>query len=84
MKTQEIVISDFPKGHYYFVAELIQLSCRFESEIILENESCRSNAKSIMGMMGFYPVPGMRMKVTAEGNDEQEAVSAIAELLTHI
>lgn len=84
MSAKEIVISDYPKGHYYFVAELTQLSCRFESEIFLENQVCRSNAKSLMGMMMFSPVPGMRIKVMAEGNDEQEAVSAIAGLLTHI
>ena len=63
------------------MAELVQLANRFSSSIHLETENKVINAKSIMGMMTIALVSGVELTITAEGNDEKEAVKAIAEYI---
>lgn len=64
------------------VAELVQLANRFTSLIHLEVEDKIINAKSIMGMMTIGLVSGLVLDITAEGEDEREAVVAIAEYIS--
>lgn len=63
------------------VAELIQLACLFNSEIILESGQYRINAKSIMGVMAFHLTDGMTVSIVTTGNDEAEALSVIENFL---
>lgn len=64
------------------VAFLVQLASQFDSDIYLEVENRRVNAKSIMGMMTLGLVSGMDVTVTANGSDEQEATEKICKYLT--
>ena len=50
MSRKEIIISDVSEEHNNPIAELVQVACRFDSEIILESNNRRINAKSIMGI----------------------------------
>ena len=81
MSTKEVVVSNVAKGHSNPVAELVQVACRFESEIILENNNRRINAKSIMGIMAFNPSKGMTVNIVATGSDEEEAIVAMEKFL---
>ena len=81
MNKKSIVISDVTKGHENPIAELVQMACRFDSEITLENDNRRINAKSIMGIMAFNPCKGMEVDIVAEGNDEKEALDAMEKFL---
>ena len=63
------------------IAELVQMACKFESEITLESDNRRINAKSIMGIMAFNPTEGMTLDIIAEGVDEQDALVAIENFL---
>ena len=81
MSKKSIVVSDVTKGHDNPIAELVQVACKFDSEITLESENRRINAKSIMGIMAFNPSEGMTINIVTEGNDEQEALSAIEKFL---
>ena len=56
-------------------------ACQFDSNITLESENRRINAKSIMGIMAFNPSKGMRVNIVTEGNDEQEALIAMEKFL---
>lgn len=80
MKKKEITISDIKKRN---TAELIQLACQFNSEIIIENGQRHANAKSIMGVMAFCFTEGMSVNIIATGTDEQEALSAVENFLSH-
>ena len=51
MSKKEIIVSNVSEEHNNPIAELVQVACRFDSEIILESDNRRINAKSIMGMM---------------------------------
>lgn len=64
------------------VALLVQVASRFESDIYLEHGDKKVNAKSIMGMMTMVLTAGDSVNVTANGNDENDAVDAIVSYLS--
>lgn len=64
------------------VALLVQVASQFKSDIHLESGIARVNAKSIMGMMTLGLVTGEEVTVTANGDDEQEALNQIEDYLT--
>lgn len=63
------------------VAKCVQVASQFESKIYVEYETKRVNAKSIMGMMALGIVPGQTVKVSAEGEDEAQAIDSIEKYL---
>lgn len=81
MKKKNVIVSNVASGHDNPIAELVQLACKFDSNIILENGSRHINAKSIMGIMAFNPSEGMSVDIVTEGADEDEAMDAIEKFL---
>lgn len=81
MSNKEIVVSDVSREHENPIAELVQVACQFDSNIVLENENRKINAKSIMGIMAFNPTRGMTVNIVADGSDEQEALVAMERFL---
>ena len=81
MSRKSVIVSNVAEGHDNPIAELVQVACRFDSEITLENDNRRINAKSIMGIMAFNPTEGMSVDIVADGRDEQEALMAIEKFL---
>lgn len=65
------------------VALLVQIASSFDSEVHLEAENRKVNAKSIMGMMTLGLEDGLDVTITANGEDEADAVEKVAEYLTH-
>lgn len=57
------------------VAVLVQKASMFDSEIYIEAEGKKVNAKSIMGMMSLGLNMGEAITVTANGKDEEEALA---------
>ena len=81
MSRINVIVSNVSKGHANPIAELVQLACRYDSEIILENDNRRINAKSIRGIMAFNPCDGMSIDIVTKGTDEEEAGMAIEKFL---
>ena len=81
MNKKSIIVSNVSEEHDNPIAELVQMACKFDSEIILESENRRINAKSIMGIMAFNPSEGMSVDIVADCSDENEAISAIEKFL---
>lgn len=81
MSNKEIVVSDVSREYENPIAELVQVACQFDSNIVLENENRKINAKSIMGIMAFNPTQGMTVNIVADGSDEQEALVAMEKFL---
>ncbi len=65
-----MLISNVSEEHSNPIAELVQVACRFDSDITLESNNRRINAKSIMGIMAFNPSKGMTVNIVAEGMKE--------------
>lgn len=81
MSKKSVTVSNILEKHDNPIAELVQMACKFESEITLESDNRRINAKSIMGIMAFNPREGMTLDIIAEGVDEQDALVAIEKFL---
>lgn len=63
------------------VALLVQVASQFESNIYVEVEDKKVNAKSIMGMMTLGMGAGEEITVSADGDDENEALDNIEKYL---
>ncbi len=59
------------------------LASNFKSEIFIErlSDGMRANAKSVFGVMMLAAPKGTVLKIEAEGEDAEEAVKAIVELI---
>lgn len=67
--------------HVRPAALIVQLASKFESEIKLNKDGVEVDAKSIMGVMMLAAGMGSKLKITAEGRDEKEAVIALGGLV---
>jgi phosphocarrier protein len=61
-------------------AILVQTTKNFKSNIYMEKNSDRINAKSIMGIITLGASYGTELKIIAEGEDEEDAVETIVRL----
>ncbi len=59
---------------------IAQTANKFSSEIFLENHDTTLNAKSIMGVITMAAGYNTNLTLRAEGEDEADAVAAIAAL----
>ena len=62
-------------------AKLTQVANQFESDIWIEKNDKKVNAKSIMGVMMLAASQGTDIKITTEGVDEKEALDSITALI---
>ena len=59
----------------------IQKANEYKSSIWVEKEERRVNAKSLLGILSLGIVGGTQIRIIADGADEQEAVTALTELV---
>ena len=64
------------------VALLVQVASQYGSEIYVESDNKKVNAKSIMGMMTLGLYAGETVTVSANGEDEEEAMANIEKFLS--
>jgi catabolite repression HPr-like protein len=62
-------------------ALFVQEANRFSSDVFLEKDGKKVNAKSIMGLMSLAIGSGSVIQLIAEGNDEKEAVEELAKYI---
>lgn len=62
-------------------ALFVQEANRFSADIFLEKDEKKVNAKSIMGVMSLAVAKGTEVTLSSEGNDAEQAVTALAELI---
>ena len=61
---------------------LVQAASKFNSDINLEYNGKSVNLKSIMGVMSLGVGQAADVTITAEGDDEKDAITAVAETMT--
>ena len=82
MIKQEITIQ-IPEGlEARPVALLVQVASQYGSEIYVESDNKKVNAKSSMGMMTLSLYSGDTVTVSASGADEEEAIANIEKFLS--
>lgn len=77
MLKKEVTVKEIEKKYEHPLAEIVQIASQYKSEILIEYDKYRINAKSIMGIIAFNPSEGMNVTIAANGNDEEEAVGAL-------
>jgi phosphocarrier protein HPr len=80
MIQQEISISNKLGLHARASVKLTKMASSFQSDIWISKGGRRVNAKSIMGVMMLAAGLGATVTLEIEGTDEQEAMTALAEL----
>ena len=81
MVNKEIEIINKLGLHARAAAKLVSLASKFTSEVQLRKNNQEVNAKSIMGVMMLAASQGTRLELSVSGEDEQEALDAIVELI---
>lgn len=64
------------------IAMLVQVASQYSSNIYLESEAKKVNAKSIMGMMTLGLDAGEEITLSANGDDEEAAMTSIEKYLS--
>jgi len=62
-------------------AEIVKTAAKFKSDITLMRDDLEVNGKSIMGVMMLAAEYGSSLVLRADGNDAEEAVSALSTLI---
>lgn len=78
--TREVTVLNRYGVHARPAALLVKAATRFRSEILLEKNGVRVNAKSIMGLLTLEGNHGAKLKIHATGADAADALAALAEL----
>lgn len=78
---KEIVILNELGLHARPAAMFVKLANGFSCDLVIEKGSEQVNGKSIMGIMMLAAGKGSKIKVTAQGQDAEEAVGEIEKLI---
>lgn len=87
MKETTVMVNNKVGLHARPAALFVQAASKFQSEINVscqdskENKLRTANAKSILGILTLGVFQGVEITIKAEGEDEQDAVAALVELV---
>lgn len=81
MINQTVTIQNKLGLHARAAAKLVSLASGYASQIELIRNGKTVNAKSIMGVMMLAAAKGTQIDLKVEGEDEEEAFSAVKDLI---
>ena len=81
MLEKKVQITRIEDHEFELATMVVQTASRFNSLISIIMDNKRVNAKSIMGMMSLGLMEDDEVVVTANGEDEAEAIESMAKLL---
>lgn len=81
MFSKEVVVQNQVGLHARPATFFIQKANEFKSTIWVEKDERKVNAKSLLGVLSLGITKGTSILVTADGSDEQEAVTTLVNLI---
>ena len=81
MLTREFTITNKLGLHARPAAMFVKVSSAHQAEIWVEKDDEQVNGKSIMGLMMLAAGYGSKLRLTAEGQDAEQAMAQIAALI---
>lgn len=81
MKSQTFKITAESGVHARPATLLVNKAGQFESEVNINYKGKSVNLKSIMGVMSLGIPGGAEIEISTEGNDEEEALNALADVV---
>jgi phosphocarrier protein len=81
MVEKDVTVKNRAGIHARPAGMIVTMANKFTSQIFLEKDNDRINAKSIMGLITLGVLCNTTVKVSATGVDEQAAVEALVKLI---
>ncbi len=81
MQSRDLPIINKLGLHARAAAKFVSLASGFRAQVMVERNGRRVNGKSIMGVMMLAAAKGTTITVIADGDDEAQALEAIAALV---
>ena len=81
MLTKDVEIINKKGLHARAASKLVQLATKFKSRIQLSRDGQSSDGKSILGVLVLAAHQGSQLNIKIEGDDEQEAMQQICDLI---
>ena len=81
MIQREVTLNNVLGLHARAAARFVQVASRFRSRITLSKDGRGVDAKSILGILMLAGAQGDRLVLSAQGDDEKEAVEALSALI---
>lgn len=82
MTRQPVVVRLKTGLHARPAALFVQEANKFSSDVFVEKDDKKVNAKSIMGIMSLAISSGTEIAISAEGSDAEQAVTALVQLVS--
>ncbi len=81
MTSKEVVVRNASGLHARPATFFIQKANSYKSSVWVENGDRRANAKSLLGVLSLAVAKGVSINIIADGPDEEEAVTGLADLI---
>jgi phosphocarrier protein HPr len=69
--------------HARAASKLVNCASQFESEVLIDKQGNKVNAKSIMGVMMLAASKGTEICLEVDGSDESRCIEAISTLIAN-
>jgi len=80
MIEREVTVRNRAGLHTRPASMLVRTASQFDADIFLRRDGYEINGKSVIGVMTLAAEQGATLTLLVEGQDEQEAADAVAEL----
>ena len=81
MKSETTIVNNPAGLHARSAATIVKLATRFRCDITFENVDKTASANNIMALLMLETTEGSKLKISAEGPDEAEALTAMINLV---
>ena len=81
MTSRNVIVANQLGLHARAAARFVHLATRFVSQVRVARDAKVMDGKSIMGILLLAAARGTTLTITAEGQDEADAVEALARLV---
>ncbi|TDI34525.1 MAG: HPr family phosphocarrier protein [Acidobacteria bacterium] len=81
MASRDVEISNRLGLHARAAARFVHTASSFASHIQIERDGQQVDGKSILGLLLLAATQGARLRITAEGDDAEDAVSTLCTLV---
>ena len=81
--SKKVVVANEAGLYAKAATSFVQKANEFKSQVWIEKDERRVNAKSLLGILSMGLGRGEEMKIIADGKDEDEAVFALSELVSN-
>ena len=81
MIREEVLINNKSGLHARPASQFVQAASKFKSDIFIDCNGEKINAKSILGVMAAGLTKGTKIFIEAEGQDEELATNALVDLI---